>query len=140
MLVQKIKYIDLVLENCDYYRIDQEDVICVDINGIYTHAGINIVGQFWENKVARLAVITLINKDYLTKWEQETSVPIIGFKERLSHKDITGISIGTPDGEFFYYIEAENQYPEDSMNFKNIWQENEFDDDVVVIKICKPID
>ena len=140
MIFDKIDYVDLVLENCDYYRIYIDDVRSIILDHVYEDVGVNFIGQCWNHKIAEYAHIELANKDFKTKWQSDFNIDTeVTFIERMATKDITSIVIaGKNDNgkleEHQFYIRYKEK-DEGVLGSSNLWQANMFTEDYISIEI-----
>jgi hypothetical protein len=139
--IEKIEFVDLVLENCEVYRIAKEDFHSLVVIGIKTDAFVNVSGQFHDHQRCEEVIIKLKNKDYKTL--QETDYPDfhIPFTKRMEkYRDITSVCvIGKNEKEekveFQYSVPFYDKYEDKEINCENLWQVVSYERDYIVIKI-----
>jgi hypothetical protein len=140
-MITDFEYVDLVLENCDYYRILPEDIIFLTLDNIYLNVSINHSGQLIETRIASSVEIHLNNKDYLTEWEQKEygslNSKVANFQKRMEGRDITSVCIKSKNRKEYdqYYVEVLDKLESNGLGLINMLQINEFKDDEIIIKI-----
>lgn len=139
----KIAYIDLVLENCEYYRILKDDVNYVQINSIKKSADVNLIGQFSEIITCDEAFISINNKDYRTEQEKtHGDKHHIEFTKRMEiYRDITSICIGVLSDdekdivEKQYYVPYLDKYEGKEISSVNLLQKVRVNNTTIDIEI-----
>lgn len=100
-----IKHIDLILENCDYIRIDGKHIGYFAMEDICKVASISGCNAFSVQEVARETFIEIspnANKEYHPlAINSETDYP---FHRLTEYNDITSIEIATDDDKLHYFV------------------------------------
>lgn len=123
--MKKVKYVDIVLENCEVFRVSPKSIESITINNIQRYLGINCFqyknGEIYENISTDKVIIKLKN---FSKIKDITKFPTnLNFLERINYiKDITHLDLNYDDGTKEYIT-----VPWDEHENYNDWQNNKID-------------
>lgn len=137
---KQVKYIDIVFENCDVYRVTPDMIVMFSVDHLYSSLGVNCFqytqGEVYNSLHCKHALLVLNKKAFNVQGMFEDSA----LEERLKWKDITHFDVIYTDKTNDYItVPWQNYNGNEYINAlqNNLYQDFWYEDDECLMIVIK---